>query len=182
MKKIFLIVVIISLCLVVYGMTLERKVNDEALSIEIRNILELDLENEYPDNPYDVIQINSMITKVYYLFETKDEVLEEIIEKQRLLYSQELLDANPQKVQFERVKKEIEDYADRERVIISWEIVENIDEIEYYYEDNKQLCNINVVYYIMENEESSINVHHEYILIKEDDNWSVLGWEEKLQM
>lgn len=179
MKKIFPYILIIT---IVVGFayysyrdaTLQKKVK---LSAADQKMLEIsqspsELGNfilNVKQNPSQVIQTNSNLRKMIYSGEYSVEEVENLLNMQRMLFTQDLLDMNPKEFHLLMVEAELEKWKEAKYAIIGSDYLPP----EYRGEDNNTAI-FKVVFYT---NDPSRDIYVQYALVKNQlDQWEIRGW------
>lgn len=141
------------------------------------NLLNLTEEN-YPDTPEKVVEIYTDSYKLLYGGRIKEEYLNELIpiilEKQRILFSNELVNSNPVEQQIQFVKENVEFFQKEKLKIVSI----NINPPIYDQNDNNLVYfNITMQDNSKPTETHSQNYYFKYHLKKDSNNkWHIIGF------
>ena len=121
--------------------------------------------------PDQVIRLNNMIMKIMYNNKVSEEEIELLLNTQREVYDQELLDKNPKEIHLERGKEEVQKYKDSNLTIIGYDNL-----APEYFGEEKDNAIIKVVYYLNDTS-SKGQIYEQYLLVKDQDNrWKIKGW------
>lgn len=169
MRKFLAIIFILISVGIYYYYTGEKKLLKEEKQTEFDRIVEMSAKEEIFYNPDEVMIVNNKIISYLYGGKVKSEEIEPLITIQRSLFDNELLQINPIELQVEKVKSKIEEYKEKEYVIISIK-----QRSAQYEENNKNISRVKVIQYMT----GGIDNYLEYYLRKQIDNtWKILGWE-----
>ena len=145
------------------------------LTEQVQKVIGTDLEMDYPGSPREVIILFNKIIDCYYEDELDDETLGKVMAQERVLFDQELLEANSFDAQLEGLKEEILDYKKSKRVIVSSSVAKS-STVEYWSKDSKDYAGIIASYTLKDKEVTK--TYERYILRKDDQGkWRILGWE-----
>ncbi len=131
-------------------------------------ILSIDLKNSYPTNPDMLIEVNNNLILTLYGETLTEENFEAVLDKQRMLFGEELLRLNPVDKHRENALKQIAAFKQSGIQIISVETEEPIFE-----PDNPEQCTVTV----RQITDADITNTVEYILGTENGQWKILSWE-----
>lgn len=153
-----------------------REAADEANMTAIQAALSRDLEMDYPSTPKEVIKYYNQILKCFYNEECTDAELEELGNKARELYDEELLSANELGTYMMRLKQEVADYKAAGKIISSASVAASTnvvyDEVDGYY-FAKIACGYNVLQGKVSTPTKQI-----FLLRRDDDRrWKIYGWQ-----
>ena len=137
---------------------------------EIKNIL----EEDYPSNPIEVVEINNEIVNMIYGKTLKEEELAEVVKLQRMLYAESFLALNPMDSHMLEIEREIAMNAGREIKIIASKVMNS-------YNDPPGTMRVQVVHYTNKQGQDLVR---EYIVKEEKEappaverTWKIYGWE-----
>lgn len=139
-------------------------------------LLNYDFENDYPKTVRETVKLHCRYLKSTYNNEFSEEELFIINQQMRKLFDDELIEHNPEDKQLQKLKEEVQLYADNKRKIISYSLAE-ASQIQYNTEEGKDYAKIKVTI-VLKLESSNVTGEEEYILRKDADNrWKILGWQ-----
>lgn len=116
-------------------------------------------------SPFHVVNLNNLLVKMIFN-NIKSFTLDELVQKQRFLFSEKLLKENTKEKQLGEYKTQVEVFvANKTKLMYT-----HVDDIIY---DTQNICYV-VVTYAFNNLSS---YKYKYCLIKEDDNYKILSWE-----
>lgn len=167
-----LIVISIVIIIIVVFYTNNRVRNMPKSVNKYDELMLYDLENDYPESPYEVIELNNEILKCIFSGEIEQQEAESLIKLQRNLFAQTLLDLNDIETQLEEIKKLI-DFNKENKIKIS-NVKTNPAEHDA---TNYSVCNIKAHYYMTRGED----IDRKYTLIKDGDRWKIYRWEDTQQ-
>lgn len=182
MRKAIAIIVLILLGALLFWYT-GSKMSENAQNkppSEFEALMGYDFKNEYPSTIDEVMVVyNEMMEYTYGPKDDLDlesfyaEQLPKIIQLQRKLYDDELLLYNPYEVQYEKLKKELEDYDMKEIYIIDSKIM-HPEYLPSKDEEDREMAKVRVVYYTT----VSQNIYMEFGLRKTDEAWKIVGFKQ----
>lgn len=139
-------------------------------------LLNYDFENYYPKTVREAVKLHCRYLKSTYNNEFSEEELFIINQQMRKLFDDELIEHNPEDKQLQKLKEEVQLYADNKRKFISYSLAE-ASQIQYNTEEGKDYAKIKVTI-VLKLESSNVTGEEEYILRKDADNrWKILGWQ-----
>lgn len=126
-------------------------------------------EDNYPDTPEDLVFLYTNTYRLLYGDKIKNfDVLPIILEKQRMLFSKQLLENNPLEEQILRVKKNLEFLSENKMKIINT-YVKDVT----YDKNNGNIAYVNVI----KQDNLFESYYYKYYLQKyEDKKWKITGW------
>lgn len=101
---------------------------------------------KYQESPDQLAEINCMITKLLYSSDRTDEEIEQLFKFQREYFTKDLLDRNPEDIQYQRLLEELKNYKEQNVKIIGYKKVAVGPEEPI--EGDRPLYVFNVVYYL----------------------------------
>lgn len=139
-------------------------------------LLNYDFENDYPKTVRETVKLHCRYLKSAYNNEFSEEELFIINQQMRKLFDDELAEHNPEDKQLQKLKEEVQLYADNKRKIVSYSLAE-ASQIQYNTEEGKDYAKIKITI-VLKLESSNVTGEEEYILRKDaDDRWKILGWQ-----
>lgn len=174
-KNIIVFIVLIGIIFSLYFYLNNNKQEDAVKTkTEVEKLLAKDLSSEYPATPTSVVKLSSRISKCLYNDKLNNEQVNELIVMIRKLYSKELLDNNPEEKYNKTFKSDIADYQDKKRKISDYRVDGN-SQVNNWEKDGREYASLNVKYYVAEKKKHD-DIYQNFILIKENSQWKILGW------
>ena len=166
--------------IVVYYAYLSRR-NDSASAetnvelSEVQAITSKNFAKEYPATPRAVVKWYNRIISAYYAEDYTQEELEKMAEQARMLMDDELLKYNPKDTYLASLSLEIEDYKNRNRIIVS-STVSDSNEVQYKKVNGYDCAFLSTYYFIREG--STYDRTYEDFCLRKDSNgnWKILTW------
>lgn len=116
-------------------------------------------------SPFQVVNLNNLLVKMIFN-NTESFTLDELVQKQRFLFSETLLKKNTKEQQLTKYKTQVEVFvANKTKLMYT-----HVDDIIY---DTQNICYV-VVTYAFNNLSS---YKYKYCLVNEDDNYKILSCE-----
>ena len=141
---------------------------------EVQKILNMNLENDYPKTPREVVKLHGDMTRLLYSG-IEDEEIKDLAVKIRELCDEEFLELNPIDQYLTDLYSDISLWRKVDRRIES-NFVVNEEKEESYKKDGKEYATAYVSFTITEKVKTS--ELRKYLLRKDKDNkWKILGWE-----
>lgn len=174
------IVVMILIVVVVgyycYLVNRSNRSRDEKTPTTVENVLLRDLENDYPPTPKEVIRYYNDIIKCFYNEECTPEQLQELAQKARDLYDEELLANNEWDTYIFNLEAEIQDFKNNRRKISNISLAASTD-VDEFTQDGYRFAKIRCGYNILQGRESSSTIQV-YLLRRDGDrHWKIYGWD-----
>lgn len=186
--KLVIVVVILLIALVGYYAFLansKKEAKDaakkEATITVVQQTLGRDLDRDYPGTPKEVIKYYNEIMRCFYNEECTEGDIEDLGQKARELYDEELLEANEIGPYMIQLREDIKEYKDKKRRITGFIVSSSIN-VERFEEDGFSFARLMCTYNVMEGE-----VNHPtklVYLLREDDEkrWKIYGWEDATKL
>lgn len=141
---------------------------------EAERLLELDIENDYPQAPRDLAKLHGDITRLLYSGVEDDEI-KKLALRARDIYDDEFLTSNTEEQYLTDLYTDIALWLKLNRRI-EYNLVVNEDKEELYEIDGKEYATAYVSFTITEKGKTS--ELRRYIMRKDkEDKWKILGWE-----
>lgn len=142
---------------------------------EVQAIISKDFDKNYPATPRAVVKWYNRIITAYYAEEFTQEELEQMADQARKLMDDELLQYNPKDTYVASLNLEIEDYHNRQRVIVSSSVSES-GEVQYKKINGYECAFVSAYYFVREGS-SYTRTYEDFCLRKDSDgNWKILTW------
>lgn len=170
MKKMWLVLVMIGIC-VIYFFSIQYRNEDRVTSSRKANIQRKfkakkeQIINEGLKTPQSPVEINNEMMKAFYSRSSTKEDIESYVEITRMLYTEQLLSLNDASMQEEALLEEIENEEKAMYLLQS-----EIKAINTGQKDDE--TTIEVLYYTVKGDIIRI-----YTVKKEKDSWKIDGWE-----
>lgn len=174
---VILLMVVVMICYYFY-LSNKEKVKEETNPkfTVVQEVLNRDLENNYPPTPKEVVKYYSEITKCFYNEEYSDGELELLADKADQLYDDELAQWNDWGQYMISLKSQIKDFKDQE-ITISTYIVASSTEVDFFEEDGFEFARLSVVYTLKQNNAKQ-DVPEVFLLRKDSEGrWKIYGWD-----
>jgi len=178
-SNLFTLISILAVILVMFIINRVQKENKlkeaskETLS-EVQKILDMDLENDYPETPREVVKLHGDMTRLLYSGIEDDEI-KKLAEKIRELCDEELLEKNPLDQYLNDLYTDISLWRKLNRKIEN-DFVVNEEREEIKEKDGKEYATAYISFTITEKGKTS--ELRKYLMRKDDDNkWKILGWD-----
>lgn len=179
MKKTRIIVIVVAcIALLVGGFAFWMNRNNDISSedVELTKVQQLitkDLEKNYPKTPREVIKTYNEIITCFYNEEYTEEELEALVDQILLLLDEELAANNPKQEYLEAVKKEIAEFAEAERTIVSYTLPSS-NEIDFRTVDGRECAYVETSYFMKAG--NSYEKTYQTYVVRKDDNgdWKIL--------
>jgi len=174
---IVLLIMVLTVLALYYRMV--NRVRDKVevdTTTKVQAVLLNDLENHYPATPREVMKYYNEIMQCYYNESHTEEELEELAKHAMQLYDDELLANQTQEQYLIKLKEEVKQYKENDRVISSAALASSTD-VEYYTYEQREYAKIRCVYSIRE--KTNLDAVKEIYLLRRDDDrhWKILGWD-----
>jgi len=142
---------------------------------EVQAIISKDFDKNYPATPRAVVKWYNRIITAYYAEEFTQEELEQMADQARKLMDDELLQYNPKDTYIASLNLEIEDYHNRQRVIVSSSVSES-GEVQYKKINGYECAFVSAYYFVREGS-SYTRTYEDFCLRKDSNgNWKILTW------
>lgn len=142
----------------------------------VQNVLLRNLEADYPPTPKEVVKYYSELTQCLYNEELSDKEIEQLGERARELYDEELNENNEEGQYLMDLRADIESFNNQSIRISSYALPASTD-VDYFTEGGRECAKIYCTYSIRQ--ESNLTYSRElFVLRKADDGrWKILGWD-----
>ena len=158
----------------------EQKAIDEAQKEEITAVDKVILKNldeSYPASVHEVVKYYCELLKCMFNGEVTDKQIDQMIDKERALFDDELLKVNEYSTFIEGRYSEIRQYKKNKLTMIEY-AVDDRDWVKYGKNKKKEMASIRAKMYI--GGKKYVKITQEYILRKDNkDRWKIVSWENK---
>lgn len=153
---------------------IENQKSESGVS-EVEKIINKNLSVAYPATPREVVDLFSRILTCYYGENLSESELSALVSQSRMMFDDELLNANPLDTYMENLKTEIKDYKKHKRSISTYMVEESAD-IEYKTFQSHYYAMVDTVYYV-KGKEGTERTFETYTLRKDNSGkWKILYW------
>lgn len=152
-----------------------HSVRAEADMTAVEAALSRNLDNDYPSTPKEVIKYYNEIMKCFYNEECTDAELEDLGNKARELYDEELLEANEVGAYLINLKAEVEAFKNNKRRITSCSVAASTT-VDYDEIDGYSFAKIMCGYNFMEGSISHPTTYTYLLRRDEEKHWKIYGW------
>lgn len=151
--------------------------NSEEIEIETEyeTLVNKDLETTYPATPREVVKLYCRYSKCLYNEALQDEEIEELSQKIRNLYDEELNQNNSEENYLYNLKMEIADFRNNNRTITKIQIAK-AEDVQTWTDSEQEYAKMNVAITQKELEVTGKSVE-EFLLRKDaSGRWKILGF------
>ena len=154
-----------------------RTEKEESAMTVVESTLSRDLSMDYPATPKEVIKYYNQILRCFYNENCTEEEIEQLGDKARQLYDEELLAQNSEEDYISRLKQDIQGYKDKKRTLSSASVAASTS-VVYDTIDGYSFARI-LCGYSIKDKDNSYPVKQVYLLRKDDEKkWKIYGWED----
>lgn len=178
----FVIILVLAAVVILGGylhLTNQSKNSDQQAEenmTETQVLKNYDLAGQYPKQARDVVKLYCRYLKCMYNESLSAEELEILNTQIRKLYSEALLAENSEMVQFSELQKDVENFHAAGKIFIGYTVDEE-ENVKYSILEDEEYAIVNISCNIKEGA-STNTLQLEYLLIKENEQWKVWGWQE----
>lgn len=188
MKKSTTRVTIILICLIVavvgyyaYLSNKAKKARADAEMTIVQETLSRDLENDYPATPKEVLKFYNNILNCFYNEDCTDEEIDQLGQKARELYDEELLAQNELGPYMIRLRQDIQEYKDKGRRITNFSVAASTS-VKTFEADNRSFARILCGYDVIENKQN-FSLKQVYLLRRDEEKrWKIYGWDDAAKL
>jgi len=155
-----------------------KSVTDDVNIKEVKELIAKKIDTNYPGTPIEVTTLYLRIMKAYYRTELSNSDIEKLGKQARILFDDELLEANPWDTFIDNLKADIVNYNKKNRYVNDYKVERNSD-IMYKTMAKKYYAIVDVTVYVREGKKL-VPVNMEFTLRRDDSgNWKILFWRNK---
>ncbi len=169
----------ICLICVVFYFVAESQVTEEEQLTDIEKVILMDLENDYPKKPREVVKLYNRIVEGYYGGEATDEQIEKLADQMMYLMDEDLLVKNDRETYHQSVRDEIKAYKQIDKVLLKTDVCDTNDVV--YVTDRQEgtskadeLAFVEASYFVKTN--GNFTNTNQKFLLRQDENglWKIL--------
>lgn len=141
----------------------------------VEKMISMSLEGDkYPKAPRKVVEVFNEILCCYYNEEYTDQEFKELVEQQRKLLDEELLENNPEQQFLITTRADADKYKENKKTITSYTIC-STDDVIYKTIDDRECAYVTCSYFVKNGDKGFENTYQCYVLRKDDDGqWKIL--------
>lgn len=177
--KITIILIILILGVVgvyAYLANKSRSIAEGASMTNVEKILSRDMAYDYPPTPKELLKYYNEIQKCLYNENCTDSEIEELANRARELYDEDLLANNELDVHIMSLKAEIKDYKDHNRIITAVSVAASTN-VDFFEDSGYEFARIYCGYNVREGSITS-QVRQIFLLRRDGDRrWKIYGWD-----
>lgn len=143
---------------------------------ETEKLIAKDMEMGYPETPTEVMKLWGRFNQCLYNTTLDEEQMIDLLKQLRTMYSSDLLEQNPEESHIDKLQKEISQFQDDKGNIVSYS-TETGKSVQYKTINSRECANIRISYFINK-KGSYAKSYQDFILVKEDGKWKILGFKE----
>lgn len=141
-----------------------------------QELISRNLDTNYPPTPKEVVRYYSDITKCFYNEEYSDGELEQLADKARTLFDEQLVDNNEWGQYIIELKSDI-DYFKKNSIRISSYTISASTDVEEFSQDGFDFARLYCTYNLTSGSAKQ-PVEEVYLLRKDEDgHWRIFGWD-----
>lgn len=153
------------------------KVRAEAPAImtPVQEVLSRNLKTDYPATPKELLKYYSEITRCFYSEDYSDEELENLADRSRELFDDELAQNQTREQYLASLKLDIDSYHNNSKSISSYSVSSSTD-VDYYNYEGYEWAQLYCIYSVRIS--TAIEPVQEHFLLRkdEDGHWKIFGW------
>lgn len=174
LKGLFIMGICACLCVGYFFYLNHRQEEKAKAPTETDEVISRNLENSYPSTPREVIKFYNRILSCIYSGESTDKEIKALGNQARILYDKEVLAETSVEEQIQNLQKELAEYEEDDKKIISVNISASQD-VERREINGEECAYVESSYYI-KGKETAGRVAQTYILRKDEQGrWKILG-------
>lgn len=180
MGKLVIITILAGLVIVYfYYLTINSKNTSAKRNVkksdEVEELINKDLDGEYPKTPREVVKLYSRIISTFYSGGYNEDEKKLLAVQAQKLMDGELLEHNEFEEYYENLCKDIEEYKENNRKISSY-ILGSSSDVEFKTLEDKKYASVKCTYYT-KGKEGTAKVPEKYVLRQDDEGrWKILYW------
>ena len=153
----------------------KQEAREETKISEVQDVILKDLDKNYPPTPKEVVRYYSELSKCLHNEEYSTEEFEQMVDKMRALFDEELLEINPREQHMMDLNSEVEDYRKEGYTITSYTTSQSTD-VEESVVNGSECAKLYCTYTIKSGTNYSNSLYvFELRKDKESGHWKILG-------
>lgn len=176
----YVIIAIACICVICAGFFFFSQDNkeDEKNLTEIEKVIVKDLKNNYPKTPREVVKLYNRIVKCYYGDEPTEKQLNDLVDQMMCLMDDDLVLANPRDAYYNSVVKDIAQYKDEKKQLVSTDVCDSND-VQYITDEKSETEKEKLAYvnasYFMNTDGKFAYTYQQFVLRQDEDGlWKIL--------
>lgn len=175
-KNVLIIVALIALVVGYYFYLSNKETKvDETVVTAVQNVIQKDIEKNYPPTPKEVVKYYSDVTKCLYNEKYEDEQLQQMADKLLLLYDDELLAINPRDQYVTSLKKDVNDFISQGYSIVNY-TPSNSTDVIYDRIEGRECAKMYCTYSVRKGADYTASKHVFELRKDKDGHWKILGF------
>lgn len=167
--------VVVGIYLVITRQDRSGALEASAERTEAQTLIAKDLSKEYPQTLRETVKLYARITKCLYNDDLTEDDIDKLCSQLRMLYSDELLEANPEETMRAFLEGEIGNYHQHDKSIYSYTI-DDASNIKYI-SDSAGKRGIIYMYFTVKEGKGLSRAFEEMVLREDSDgHWKIIGW------
>lgn len=158
-----------------------RSAEDTTEVSEMDTLLNIDIAENYPSTPREVMKLYNRYIVCLYAGEEKmnDAQMQALGGKLRELYDEQLLEENPQEINLESLGEEIGSYRENGKVIIQANVCGSND-VDYVDIEGESGALVEVSYFMRGSSDPKFTRTYQQFLLRKDaeGDWKILGFKQ----
>ncbi|MCR5388216.1 MAG: hypothetical protein K6E56_03105 [Lachnospiraceae bacterium] len=180
--KIILFVAIAAMIVLMFYIVAQKlpsKAADSTEVSEVKELMYLDIDGNYPATPREVLRLYNRYLRVIYGSDGDDiseNDLKRLASKIREMYDWELLEANPEDTYFIALISEVNSFKSDNKVMLKTNVSASV-EFDYYDRDGEEFALGTADYFVKQGSDTFTRTYEEYLFRKgEDGRWKILAF------
>lgn len=156
------------------------KTAEEATEVtEKAELMSINIEANYPATPREVMKLYNRYMLCLYGVEgseLKEDEVRALGRKMRVMYDEELLEANPEESHLLSLSQEIAAFRNDEKVMIQANVCDS-NEVDYIDVDGASGALLEASYFVKKGSKEFTRTYQQFLMRKDaDGNWKILGF------
>ena len=147
---------------------------------ELEKLIAKDLEIGYPETPTEVMKLWGRLNQCLYNTSVSDEEFDQLLLQLRKLYSTDLIEANPEEQHHDKLKAEVEQFRDDKKKIVSYS-ADTGSAVQYKTINDRECSYLKISYFMNTGGRTYAKSYQDFILVRQNDRWKILGFKESAQ-
>lgn len=154
----------------------ETELDDDLVMSPVQEVLARNMDTNYPATPREVLKYEAQITKCYYNETLSEEDFQLLVQRERMLYDEELLAQNSLEDQVAALVDTTYETKANGYVLSEVQVSSSLD-VEEFAKDGYEWASLYVIFTFKKGSLHYLS-QHQYIMRKDEQgDWKIYGWQ-----
>lgn len=176
---VFTVFAFVFILIILYGFNYlanhSNKRRNKATKDEIEQLMDYDMDADYPKTPRDAVKLYCRYMKQIYTMSPSEDELKAMNSKMFMMYSSELKMYNSEAGTLDKLKTSLEKM-EKEGYKFKSYLLPEASQVVYYEREGKEMASMEVEMSVQMSGSSIGKYYEQFVLIKEDGKWRILAF------